>query len=510
MSEIKDRTLALVRQDRQETRNQAMIVKDLPKNLQYPSDTPWNVKNKLDSFVSIMTELNGHKDRKNSYDYCPDRRLSWQTLKDMVKGSPMTRVIVNSVVDEAYKRDIDILDKRKDEIKAKLKKIEYKDYSRRGAKEGRVHGKAGVFYFINDGNPEFIPVDCKRITEIKPAFVLNKWQMNGMCADPVSGMPMPYLPGLPIEFYRVTFYGTEYIFHKSRVLIYTGEYCGEDNYKQNLGNPESLIDLHRKPIFLYELFCDSISTLSDNAIQEVIQIDGLEDKLIQAQNDPTIKNNIMANIMAMMMGKSVVNKLLLDGKDKYGHYSANLTGYKEIESIAKNFLAASTRYPKSKLFGDSPAGGIGSDTGSYEEDVWKDIVKYYQTEEMQPNQEMAINWVLPLPVLPEEIIIPIKYPSLYEMTPLEEANIKFLDSQTFGNHVTNRILRPERVGLSLFGQGEYSSEVQLDDSEIADYEKALKEPPQEQQEQVNNTVNNQNNNTQVSNQDVEEESVKAA
>ncbi len=462
---LKENTKALIARDRQAIATTPVIVPQIVTSL------PPLVRSKLDSFVSLMTSVGTAKDRRTSYQYQGESRLSWQALKDMIKGSSITRIIVNSLVDDALKKEAKFDHKKKDDLAKKLEEIKFKSFFSRACKEARTHGMAAAFYFINDGLPAYLPVDHKRIRSVKPAFVLSKWNLNPMAAD-ARGNPIVWQQGYEIEFYEISSNGRSEIWHISRMLLAYGEYAGEDNLNENNGNPESIIDLNRKPILLIELVTDNVTTLSDQIIREVIQLEGLENKLNSDSEEV-----LLQQVMAMMMGLSTVNKLLLDGQDKFSYHNADVSGYDIFYNIAKNNVAASSKTPKTKLFGDSPAGSIGSNTGSYEDDVWDNNVDSFRSEIIRPELNKAINWIKPLINIPEQEIIIYSFPSLKPMSPKEDAEIKLLHANRFSILVSSGILRKEAVTLSQY-RGEYTDNIQLPDHEIARLEKALLEDPQ--------------------------------
>ena len=480
MSELKDRLTNIIDKDRQ------MISFENKYSLSKIDNQPVTMdRYKFDSFVSILSKLNTANDRKNSYSFQKDTRLSHYTRLGMYKDNAITRVIINSLVDDSLKKDIVIDHKKRDEIVNKLKELKIKEWLKRTAKEARITGFAGCFFMINDGQPFSAPVDYEKIRDIKPLYVLNREYITPLSASIQNPLiPTALQNNQEIEFYQVSQGNTE-IWHKSRVVVFHGEYSGEEERNNNRGFYESVIDGFRKQILLYDLVNDSVSTLADSAIQEILSIEGLESKIGSNPDD------VLKQVMGMMLGKSVVGKLLIDAQDKFESHSANFTGYKEIEQIAKNYLSASTGIPKTKLFGDSPSGSIGSQTGSYEEDIWKDKVETYQTDEISPEFDKIMSWIKPLLSIPKDEIVLYKFPSLYPMTPLQEAQIRSTQANVDVAYINAKVLRPETVALSRF-EGEYTTNTVIDDKNLNLMKKALTKPV-EALKPDKNILDNKNN-----------------
>jgi phage-related protein (TIGR01555 family) len=425
---------------------------------------------KLNSFVNLMTGLNTWKDRSLGYEFSEKPRLSSATLRGMYKDSPVTRTVVNSVVDDSFRKGIDIDSENSDDLLKAFTDLKIFEFSKRASKSARQHGGACAFYFINDGNFSQLPVNLKRIRDIKPAFILSKNNLQLMTAD-IKGNPIDWFEGSEVEFYKIVS-GKEYqIWHKSRVLEFNGAYAGEDCLATNSGWYESVIDMNRKSILLYEVFGDSITSLTDNVIQEVLRVEGLEKML----RTPSGKSQAFNMFQAIMMGKSVVNKMIIDKKDEFQYHSANLSGYEKIATIVKENLAMSSRIPVTKLFGTSPSASIGSQSGSYEEKLWINEVESFQKDELRPNFDKAWQWVKALNKIPESEVIVYSFPSLYPIDPKTDAEIKEIQSKTDKNYIEAQVVKKEEIALSRFS-GKWNTNTQID---IQERESLLINPSKE-------------------------------
>ena len=220
--------------------------------------------------------------------------------------------------------------------------------------------------------------------------------------------------------------------------------------------------MNRKAILLCEIFRDSISNVTDSAIQEVLKIEGLENKL--KKKDNTVFNMLQA----IMMGKSTVNKLVLSKNDEFQYHSANLTGYEKIREIVESEASMSSRIPISKLFGKSPSASIGSQSGGYEEKLWINEVETYQ-KDLGNEIKKAIEWIKPLFKISQDEIIIFSFPSLYPIDPKTDAEIRKIQSETDKNYIDKGVVKPEEVALSRF-KGKWSMNTQIN---LIEREKAL-------------------------------------
>lgn len=466
MTELKDRMLTIVSNDRQmiaiENKYKNSII---PQNKNNTSDLA-----KFDSFISTISKLNSKDDRKKTYNFTADTRLSYEVRKSMMKDSPITRVIVNSIVKDSLKNEIVIDHDKKDDIIKVLNDLDIKNIFKRTAIESRMHGGAIAFFLINDGQPFESPVIPEKITEIKFISIANKDKVTPLSASIDNHLvPINYIQGSEHEFYKISKDDKEVIFHKSRCIVFNGEYCGEDNLKDNNGFYEDIPSLVSKDILLYEITGDSVSSLSDNAIQEILKVNGLQD-LIKDDLD-----NAFEQIFAMMLGKGILGRMVVDKEDDYEYHSANFSGYKDIHEIAKDKLSASSRIPRTKLFGESPSSSIGSQSGNYEKDVWNEQVEDYQTDILKPNYNKVLNWVKALFNIPQDEVILFKFPNLYPMTPKEEVELRNIQASTDSTYIQAGVLKAETVALSRF-EGEYTINTVIDDKLINEMKQTLLKP----------------------------------
>lgn len=433
--------------------------------------------------MSMLSSLNTSKDGMQNYAYYGDQRLSSYTLIEMYRTSPVTRKVVNSLVDDSIRKGIEFDHEISDKILEKLEGLKLFSFLERAAKTARQTGKGLAFFHINDGNFPEIPVNHKRIKDVIPAYVLGKNAVSTMSAD-MDGNPKDWEEGETIEFYKISGANKIYqIWHKSRVLEFDGVYAGEDALNSNNGSYESVIDIARKGILLYEVFCDSTGNLSDRAIQEVLQIEGLGEKI------KSNRQGVFNYLQTMLMSKSVLNKLVIDKKDTFSFNSASFQGYKDLGAIIKEFLSLITGIPIPKLFGTSPSASIGSQSGGYEEKLWINDVETYQQNQLRPAINKFLTWIKPLLQIPETEVLLFTFPSLYPIDPKTDAEIREIQSRTDTNYINGKVTRPEEIALSRF-KGKWNMNTQIN---IEEREKALLVPADQQQDNIQDNNNDQNN-----------------
>lgn len=412
---------------------------------------------KTDSFSNVMSGLGTFKDRKMQNTISKSPRLTLGIRDNFYKESPIMANIINSVVDDSI-RKLPILDHAKsDLIYSKLEDLNIYEWIERTWKTARKDGFAVLTLNINDGQPSDTPVNIDRIKDVSIGFILSKDYLSPLSYNAENpSVPLNYwIQGTIPEYYRVNHTQVNKIYHKSRLLMFSGKYCGEDNLLENDSFPESLIDLFKNPVLLYEAICSSVSTLSDSAISEVIKFADLTNKLGDNEDEEVLKK-----LITLIMGKSVANRLILDKDDEFEYHSATFTGYKDLEGISKTYLSSSTGYPQTKLFGTSPAGGIGSNTGSYEDDIWANIISVACGKELKPNLKKIILYIKPVLKIPKNDIIPIEFESLKPVNRVEEAEIRNKQADTDIKYLNEGVLTVEEIRQSRFS-GKFNINTQL-------------------------------------------------
>lgn len=345
---------------------------------------------KNDGMTNVLTGFNTAEDRKQQFQFHGEERLSIYTRKSMAKDSGLTRSIINSLVDDSLKKDVNIKHDKAPEINTMIENFDLFDWFKRAGKEGRQNGGACILWQINDGQSFEMPVNPERIQKIEPLLILSKDYLQPLSKDNMTNKPLSYyVHGTKPEYYYTYHQSIQngVLFHKSRVMMFEGEYCGEENLNENNSFKESIIDICRLSILLYEIITGSVATLADSAIQEILKLEGLQNDLAGKEDE-----KILEKMLLMVMSKSIAKRLVIDKEDDYEYHSANLSGYKDLESIAKSFASLCSKIPQIKLFGDNPQSSIGGQSGSYQENLWYSTIEEYQKDQLKGNFNKFFSW----------------------------------------------------------------------------------------------------------------------
>lgn len=399
---------------------------------------------KNDGLTNVYSGFGTEKDRKEQYTFTPDRRIDQYSLAAFYKDSALMGNIINSLVEDALSEVVTINHEKSELFYNYFKDVlNAYDWIERAWKTARENGGAVLLWHINDGQEPIMPVNHEKIKEIKPLFIIPKFFLNPLSVDHINPLqPLGYwIRGTIPEWYTIShdqISGVTY--HKSRLMVFNGEYRGEKNLAETNSFGEATPDLNKRAVLLYEIIVGSLSTIADSIIQEVIKFDNFQNDL-EAERD----EEILHKLITIFLGKSVVNKIAIDKEDEFQYHSANVSGYKDLENIAKSYVSMSSKTPITKLFGESPSASIGSQSGGYEADLWNSDVKNARNKVLLPNLIKLINWLKPLLGFKQTEIVPLSFKSLIVLDPKTEAEVNKLEMEMFEKYLTMGIFTKDEI-----------------------------------------------------------------
>ena len=177
--------------------------------------------------------------------------------------------------------------------------------------------------------------------------------------------------------------GSQFQLHRSRYYCLKGVLSTDNKKMESFGYwGDSVLTAVLDYIERFIQSHDSCSDILIDFIQTILQIDNLQ-ALIASGQDKGIKKRLEL----LDMGRSTMNMILLDTKEKYEKSASSVTG---IDAVIQEFqvgLAAVTDITITRLFGRSPAGM--NATGESDLRNWYDRIKFDQENTLVP----IIEWL---------------------------------------------------------------------------------------------------------------------
>ena len=210
--------------------------------------------------------------------------------------------------------------------------------------------------------------------------------------------------------------------------------------------------------------------LVQQSSQGVIAMKGLMD-MMASDTDDLVKRRLAL----MDQSRSVARSMLLDadGETFSNVSTGSLAGVADIMDRAVNLASAVSKIPVTVLMGQAPAGL--NATGDSDIRNWYDALNAEREHALRPRADRLVHLVMCSREGPTRGRVTdgwrVVLPSLWQPTPVEEADIRVKQAGVDAQYVTTGVLTPEEVALSRFRKEGYSTDTSI---ELEARESALK------------------------------------
>lgn len=348
----------------------------------------------------------------------------------------------------------------KDELSAKQTKEQIATIKRRavdlgidartmeGAIWGRLHGGSALLPIVEDGLRTEDPLDISRVRVLRSVLTISRWELSWhtLNDDPRSvryGKPETWL-FQPING------GQSMVIHTSRLLRFEGVNVSRRRRIEEQGWSASVLQR------VYEILRDagmnwkSVSYILNDASQPVFKMKNLVSMIANGEKD-----NLQRRMEVVNMARGAARALLVDADaEDFEYRNGSLSGLDALLDKTWIRVAAAARMPVTRLMGMSP-GGLNA-TGESDVRGWYDSVQSYRTTDLQPPLEMLVRLLAAELNAGSPDEWTIEWPSLWQMTPTEEAAHRKTIAETDAIYLDKQVVTTEEVGATRFGGGTYS------------------------------------------------------
>jgi phage-related protein (TIGR01555 family) len=165
--------------------------------------------------------------------------------------------------------------------------------------------------------------------------------------------------------------------------------------------------------------------------------------------------------------RSISRALVIDAEGEGVDYlSASLSGLDTIADKNWQRIAAAFDMPLTILMGVSPAGM--NATGESDMRQWYDSVQAHRQDVLGPPMDVLMQLVASEIGDASPTEWSSSWPSLWQMSPMEEATYRKTIAETDNLYIQNQTLRPQEVAVTRFGGGSYSAEAPQIDLDVRD------------------------------------------
>lgn len=429
-----------------------------------------DAKRRFDSWVNALTGLGGMRDKATYNAFNRMAALPDDLLAALYHGDDIAARIVAALPEEAFKHGFEVTsqgsdtdagaaDDDKKTINSELERLCVANDALEAAVWGRLFGGAALLLGADDGkNPEE-PLEDERVTSLTYVSVIDK---RDLWPNTYYGDPEDEKFGEP-ETYRIQRYSPNSavtmaenaVVHETRIIRFGGALTSRRDRSYNNGWDMSVLqrvyDVLRQANGNWQSACHLMTDMS----QAVYKIDGLIQMLAAGQGGV-----IQTRMELVEQSRSTVRAVVLDAaSESFERTATPMNGVDTMIDKTWQRLAAAARMPVTVLMGTSPAGL--NATGESDIRGWYDQIRTFQ-ESIEPK----LNRIIKLIAIANGIGNPeewhVKFPSIWQMTPVEEATYRKTVAETDAIYEGMGALLPEEIAIARFGGCEYSAETTID------------------------------------------------
>lgn len=396
-------------------------------------------------------------------------RTQWQnpaTLETLYYEDDFIAKGVDAIVDDAMRHGFDI-ELRSDDVdpgeaKARTEKItrrlrSLQAYARitEAAKWGRLYGGGALFIGSDQGEPKQVlnpnlpgKIRFLATMERRELYALE-WASS--FDSPIFGRPQTW------AYYPTGLMTSEHarVIDASRLLTFEGLPVSKNERAAQAGWSLSIVTR------VYEIVRDgqqnwrSMCLILQQMHQAVFKMKNLVSMIASGQGDTLARRMEIVNL-----ARSISRAVLVDAdSESFDYHSANVSGLSDLLDKTWQRLASAFDMPVTRLMGMSPAGM--NATGESDQTNWYDRVQAYRESMLEPQIERLVHVVAAEQGDPNPGDWFVKWPSLWQMSPTEEATYRKTIAETDAIYLGEGVVTPEEISVSRFVGG-WSAETHVD------------------------------------------------
>lgn len=387
---------------------------------------------RLDSLKALLKGVgDAKKDINSQLEAQAQCRVPYQTLQNMYATNSMFANIIDFLVDDAQKDNIQLEDKQNklsDIEKEQLNEI--LDYfnnsgiveeSNKTAKVARLTGEGFLFPLFDGDNDDYsLPLNLEKISKINKFNIYDDSQWVDTTRDGLGNITH-YHFSIVANFNTDNGLSGVVQVHESRVLRFSGRYAGEYTFQNNNYHHESIItnDL-LKAINSCEYRHEMLNNLLNLSSVPVISMEGLTKKL--SSKNPDEWKIILERWMLQMASQGVLNSVLIDKEDEYKRENIpNFQGCVDLVRASEERVCQLSKYPASKLLQESTGAKLNGGKSESQERQYADSVKGFQQRVLKPNYVKALMWIQAIYKVSQIKLIPICFENIIQQSEAEKA-----------------------------------------------------------------------------------------
>ncbi len=412
----------------------------------------------FDSWYNPTTGVGGPADKTSGFTFGMGGWRQWDVsavLDDLYRSDELAAIKVDAVVDDSFHKGWSVESSLTAEENEAV--IDFNDQLGiqpaiiDARKWSRLFGGAAVFVGSDDGVSQEMPLQLGGRIAFAEPYERDELQPSRYYSDPLSpkfGQPSHYRLS-PFTAGGVA-RSVQTDVHESRFIIFHGVRGTKRQRADSLGWGQSVL---LRPMTALKQFNGAyalvLSLLAD-ANQNIYKLKDFAEMLRSGQAGEAAKKRL--EIIDRF--RSSVNAIIVDAEtEDFVRSQLSLSGVESVLTSYKERLAAAFEMPLTRLLGVSPAGL--NATGESDLRNWHKQVESERKTVLKPALERWLNIIFAAKNGPTGGIVPdsfsVKFPSLWDLSPKEEAEVDSINANTDKTYREMGVLRKEHIASRFTG-----------------------------------------------------------
>lgn len=412
----------------------------------------------LDSWLNPVTGVGGPADKTSNFTFGLGSWRRWDStvvLDDLYRSDELAAIKVDAVVDDAFHKGWSVESSLTAEENEAV--IDFNDQLGvqnaiiDARKWARLYGGAAVLIGSDDGVSQQMPLQMGGRIAFVHAYERDELQPSRYYLDPLSpkfGMPSHY------RLTPLTMGGVAQVvdtdIHESRFILFHGVRGSKRQRIDSFGWGQSVLLRPMTALKQFNAAYALVLSLLADANQNVYKIKDFAEMLRSGKAGEAAT----ARLSIIDKFRSSVNAIIVDAEDEdFVRSQLSLSGVESVLTSYKERLAAAFEMPLTRLLGVSPAGL--NATGESDLRNWHKQVESERKTVLKPALERWLNIIFAAKNGPTGGIVPdsfsVKFPSLWDLSPKEEAEVDSINANTDKTYREMGVLRKEHVASRFTG-----------------------------------------------------------
>lgn len=354
-----------------------------------------------------------------------------------------------------------------EEMASEMRRLDAVERFRDALQYERAYGGAGIFLGVDDGVSNLeIPLDEKKVKAVSFLNVLTPKELQPFryYSDPRKPrygeiavyrlVPIDAPPDAQIEMPLV---------HESRIIRFGGIVTSRGSILRNFipGWGQSIFPRVMQVINDFQASWQGAGMILVDFSPPVLKIKGLA-KVLASKG--ATETSLAVRAKAIDIARSIARTTIIDAEEEFERKTVPVTGLAELLDKMMLRLAAAAGMPVSLLMGQAPAGL--NATGDSDIRWFYDQISAMQEKKLRPGLMRLAKLLFLAKEGPAKGEEPdnwdLKFSPLWQLTDLEEAELRNKQAQTDEIYITAQVVTPQEIAKSRFGGDAYSTETQID------------------------------------------------